>query len=106
MRDSLFEGKQFCAFNGIDDFNREALNIKLVHTITNDRVIGKPDHLIAWRRKHRSVRLDNGPEYITECYETGGKGRIETSNPYSLKREKRVRMDTFNDSIKPMGKMY
>jgi putative transposase len=29
MRDSLFQGKPFRAFNVIDDFNREALNIVL-----------------------------------------------------------------------------
>ena len=35
MRDSLFMGRPFRAFNVIDDYNREALNITLAKSITS-----------------------------------------------------------------------
>ncbi len=73
MRDSLFHGKLFRAFNVIDDFNREALNITLAHSITSERVIRELDQLIAWRGKPQSIRVDNGPEFIAECLETWSK---------------------------------
>ena len=73
MRDSLFHGKPFRAFNVIDDFNREALNITLAHSITSERVIRELEQLIAWRGKPQSIRVDNGPEFIAQCLETWSK---------------------------------
>jgi putative transposase len=49
MRDSLFQGKPFRAFNVIDDFNREALNITIAKSITCERVIMELGQLISWR---------------------------------------------------------
>jgi putative transposase len=70
MHDSLFHGKPFRAFHVIDDFNREALNITLAHSITSERVIRELDQLMAWRGKPQSIRVDNRPEFIFECLET------------------------------------
>lgn len=64
MRDSLFQGKPFRAFNVIDDFNREGLNITIAKSITSDRVVLELDQLIAWRGKPQAIRVDNGPEFI------------------------------------------
>ena len=66
MRDSLFHGKPFRAFNVIDDFNREALNITLARSITSERVIRELEQLISWRGKPQSIRVDNGPEFIAQ----------------------------------------
>ena len=64
MRDSLFQGKPFRAFNVIDDFNREALNITIAKSITSERVIMALDQLIEWRGKPQCLRVDNGPEFL------------------------------------------
>ena len=66
MHDSLFHGKPFRAFNVIDDFNREGLNITISKSITCDRVILELENLIAWRGKPQAIRVDNGPEFISE----------------------------------------
>jgi putative transposase len=76
MRDSLFQGKPFRAFNVIDDFNRESLNITIAQSITSHRVILELTNLIAWRGKPLRIRVDNGPEFIAEslrqwCLENG-----------------------------------
>lgn len=67
MRDSLFHGRPFRAFNIIDDFNREALNITLATSITSQRVILELEQLIQWRGKPEKIRVDNGPEFIAEA---------------------------------------
>jgi len=67
MRDSLFQGKPFRAFNVIDDFNREALNITIAKSITANRVITALEEVILWRGKPEKIRVDNGPEFIAEA---------------------------------------
>ena len=67
MRDSLFQGKPFRAFNVIDDFNREALNITIAKSITSERVIMELEKLIEWRGKPLCLRVDNGPEFIAHA---------------------------------------
>lgn len=64
MRDSLFQSKPFRAFNVIDDFNREALNVTMAKSITSLRVIRELEQLIEWRGKPEKLRVDNGPEFI------------------------------------------
>lgn len=67
MRDSLFQGKPFRAFNVIDDFNREALNIPIAKSITSERVIMELEQLIEWRGKPLCLRVDNVPEFIAHA---------------------------------------
>lgn len=66
MRDSLFYGSAFRAFNLIDDFNREALNITIAKSITSERVVKELDQVIEWRGVPSRIRVDNGPEFIAE----------------------------------------
>lgn len=67
MRDSLFQGKPFRAFNVIDDFNRECLNITIAKSITCERVIMELEQMIAWRGQPICLRVDNGPEFIAHA---------------------------------------
>src|SRR5690606_27153742 len=60
----LLHGQPFRAFNVIDDFNREALNITISKSITSKRVVAELDNLVAWRGIPKSIRVDNGPEFI------------------------------------------
>lgn len=66
MRASLLQYQPFRAFNVIDDFNREALNITIAKSITSKRVILELEQLIQWRGKPKSIRVDNGPEFISQ----------------------------------------
>ena len=67
MRDSLLQYQPFRAFNVIDDYNREALNITIAKSITSQRVIAELEQLIQWRGKPSSIRVDNGPEFIAQA---------------------------------------
>ena len=66
MHDVLGNGVKFRSFNVIDDYNREGLNITLDTSLNAKRVVKELDQLIAWRGTPRRIRVDNGPEYISE----------------------------------------
>jgi putative transposase len=49
MHDGLDNGKSFRAFNVIDDFNREILNITIDTSLTSERVVRELKQLVEWR---------------------------------------------------------
>ena len=65
MHDTLADGRSFRLFNLFDDYNREGLDITVDHSLPAQRVIRALDQVIEWRGKHRAIRCDNGPEYIS-----------------------------------------
>ena len=65
MHDTLADGRSFRLFNLIDDYNREALDITVDHSLPALRVIRALDQVIEWRGKPHAIRCDNGPEYIS-----------------------------------------
>lgn len=88
MHDTLNNGVRFRAFNIIDDFNREALNITMDTSLTAKRVIRELEQLIAWRGAPRKIRVDNGPEFIAEAMQTWANDKgidlkfIQKGKPY------------------------
>lgn len=70
MHDGLIDGKSFRSFNVMDDYNREILNITLAKGMPSTRVIRELDKLIEWRGKPEAIRVDNGPEFISEAMRT------------------------------------
>ena len=63
-RDTLTSGRVFRALNIIDEFNREVLAIEVDTSLPSERVIRVLDQIKAWRPLPRSIRVDNGPEFI------------------------------------------
>jgi putative transposase len=47
------------------DFNREGLGIEVDFSLPAERVIRSLDNIIQWRGKPQTIRVDNGPEYIS-----------------------------------------
>lgn len=88
MHDTLSNGVRFRAFNIIDDFNREALNITIDTSLTAKRVIRELDQLIGWRGTPEKIRVDNGPEFIAEAMQSWAQSRsidlkfIQKGKPY------------------------
>lgn len=58
-------GRGYRLFNVIDDYNREGLGIEIDLSLPSERVIRSLDRIIEWRCKHKAIRCDNGPEYIS-----------------------------------------
>lgn len=65
MADKLSSGRKFRTFNVLDDFNREGLGIEVDVSLPSARIIRSLDQIIEWRGKPKTLRCDNGPEYIS-----------------------------------------
>jgi putative transposase len=65
MADKLGDGRQFRLLNVLDDVNREGLGIEVDFSLPAERVIRSLDRIIEWRGKPGTIRVDNGPEYIS-----------------------------------------
>src|SRR5215212_3824332 len=66
MSDSLSNGRTFRTLNIIDDFNREALWIEVDTSLPAQRVVQVLEQLLNWRGKPAKIRMDNGPELISQ----------------------------------------
>ncbi|MFD1229451.1 IS3 family transposase, partial [Pseudochrobactrum kiredjianiae] len=65
MADQLADGRSFRLLNVLDDFNREGLGIEVDFSLPTERVIRSLNQIIEWRGKPETIRVDNGPEYIS-----------------------------------------
>ena len=66
MADRLGDGRAFRLLNVLDDVNREGLGIEVDFSLPAERVTRSLDRIIEWRGKPCTIRVDNGPEYISE----------------------------------------
>lgn len=66
MCDSLEDGRRFRLLNIIDDYNRESLAIEIDTSLPALRVIRTLQRLIEMRTKPQTIRVDNGPEFISD----------------------------------------
>lgn len=66
MSDSLWDGRRFRLLNIIDDFNREVLDIVADTSLPSLRVIRTLEKLLSVRGKPDMIRVDNGPEFISD----------------------------------------
>jgi len=66
MSDTLSDRRTFRTLNVIDDYNREALWIEVDTSLPAERVVRVLEQLLFWRGKPSSIRMDNGPELISQ----------------------------------------
>jgi len=75
MSDSLSNGRAFRTLNVIDDYNREALWIEVDTSLPAERVVRVLEQLLDWRGKPTHIRMDNGPELISQRLESWAKDK-------------------------------
>jgi putative transposase len=73
MSDSLSSGRAIRTLNIIDDYNREALWIEIDTSLPADRVVRVLEDLLLWRAAPTQIRMDNGPELISQRLESWAK---------------------------------
>jgi putative transposase len=56
--------------NVIDDYNREALWIEVDTSLPAERVVRVLEQLLDWRGQPIQIRMDNGPELISQRLES------------------------------------
>jgi putative transposase len=66
MNDSLWNGKRFRLLHVMDDYNREALAMEADTSMPALRVIRVLEKLVFTRGKPEMIRVDNGPEFISD----------------------------------------
>jgi putative transposase len=66
VSDALVDGRRFRVLNIIDDYNRESLALEVDTSLPALRVIRVLEWLKASRGKPAAIRVDNGPEFISE----------------------------------------
>jgi putative transposase len=70
MSDVLSDGRTFRTLNVIDDYNREALWIEVDTSLPGERVVQVLERLLEWRAAPTKIRMDNGPELISQRLES------------------------------------
>lgn len=73
MSDSLACGRRFRTLNVLDDFNRESLAIEIDYSLPAERVVRVLDQIGLLRGYPSFIRVDNGPELISQCLLDWGK---------------------------------
>ena len=64
MHDALHNGRKFRVLNILDDYNREALAIEAHLSIGSKMVTEVLDRVVEEKGKPKTIRVDNGPEFI------------------------------------------
>ena len=65
MLDQLADGRSIRTLNVLDDFNCEGLCIEVDFSLPAERVVRSLNQIIEWRGQPQTIRVDNGPEYIS-----------------------------------------
>lgn len=76
VSDALFDGRRLRPLTVVAAFTREALAIDVDQSITGEQVIVALTRISAIRGAPRTIRVDNGPEFISKAldrwaYESG-----------------------------------
>jgi len=66
VSDALFDGKRIGALPVLDAFTRECLDIEVDQRISGEHVVATLDAIVATRGAPRTLRCDNGPEFISK----------------------------------------
>lgn len=65
MHDVLESGRKVRVLNTIDDYNREALAVEAAYSHNSHSVIEQLEIIMITRDKPQRIRVDNGPEFIS-----------------------------------------
>jgi len=65
MADQLADGRSIRTLNVLDDFIREGLCIEVGFSLPAERVVRSFNQIIEWRGRPQTIRVDNGPEYVS-----------------------------------------
>jgi putative transposase len=101
MADRLGEGRAFRLLNVLDDFNREGLGIEVDFSLPVKRVIRSLNRIIEWRGKLETIRVDNGPEYISgKLQEWADKQGIAIQHIQPGKPQQNAYIERYNRTVR------
>jgi len=68
MSDSLYDGRKFRILNIIDDFSREAVQMKVGFSITGFHLVRIFEEIKSYRKLPDQIVVDNGPEFTSKIF--------------------------------------
>ncbi len=68
MAETRYQGRRFRTLNILDEGVHEALAIGIDPSSPGVRVVRTLAHLVQWRGKPDAIRVDNGPEYLSQVF--------------------------------------
>jgi putative transposase len=74
MSDALTNGRRFRTLNVVEDWNREVLGIEVAFSLPAARVVALLTPLISCHGVPARIRVDNGPELISQALQTWCRG--------------------------------
>jgi putative transposase len=97
----LGDGRAFRLLNVLDDFNREGLGIEVDFSLPAERVIRRLNRIIEWRGKPGTIRVDNGPEYISEkLKEWAGKQGVAIQHIQPGQSQQNACIERYNRTVR------
>jgi putative transposase len=101
MSDTLYNGRRYRILNVMDEFNRELIEFEIGSSLPSSKVIQTLQRAVDMRGKPESIRVDNGPEFISRrleiwCYIKGIK--LKFIQPGCPTQNSRV--DRFNGTMR------
>ena len=101
MSDSLSSGRAIRTLNILDDYNREALWIEVDTSLPAERVVQVLEQLLLWRTAPQQIRMDNGPELISQRLESWAKDKqIELIHIQPGKPAQNAYIERFNRTFR------
>ena len=101
MADRLGDGRAFRLLNVLDDYNREGLGIEVDFSLPAERVIRSLNRIIEWRGRPESIRVDNGPEYISgKLLEWAEKHNITIQHIQPGKPQQNAYIERYNRTVR------
>lgn len=101
MSDSLSNGRTIRTLNIIDDYNREALWIEVDTSLPAERVVRVLENLLLWRATPKQIRMDNGPELISQRLQSWAKEKqIELIHIQPGKPSQNAYIERFNRTFR------
>lgn len=108
IHDSLWSGRKFRTLSVVDTYSRECLNVEVDTSLPGQRVVRVLDRLADSNGLPDSIRMDNGPEFISKvldewAYRNGVKldfirpGK-PTENPYAESFHGKFRDECLNEN--------
>ena len=67
VSDALGDGRRFRILCVVDNFSRESLAIEVGQSITGQQVVGVMNRIVAERGAPQTIRVDNGPEFVSRA---------------------------------------
>ena len=97
----VIDGRAFRLLNVLDDFNREGLGIEVDFSLPAERVIRSLNRIIEWRGKPETIRVDNGPEYISgKLLEWAEKQGISIQHIQPGKPQQNAYIERYNRTVR------